>query len=493
MNQEERAKRWSNGESYNRYISAELQSFRKNAWKHQIGQHLEGRKGLEILDVGTGPGFFACILSEEGHHVTGIDSSGGMLEKARENAELLGVKPEFRKMDVNRLDFPDGTFDVVVMRNVTWTLEHPEAVYAEFKRVLKEQGILLIYDANWHMHFYDPEKMKRVREREERYFAKYGRREVVSGGDLEYFASAPLTRTLRPDWDRKTLENLGMQVQITEDVGRFVYEDWEKDLYGESPLFEICAVRGTQPETEKKMWHYWQNRAESFGFDSSGDGIQKMKERFGRYLPKERSRVLDIGTGTGIIALAVSMLGHEVTAVDLCSNMIEKAKENAEKFGQKIQFVCTAADELPFEDNSFDVIVSRNVTWVLPEPEKTFRNWSRVLKPGGLLIYQDANHYYYLFNEEARKHREQITELNGTPHGQDKEGKHDYSLCDDTALELPMSRLNRPSEWDKEELPKLGFDIIHEERFYPQNLLKYRIGTGYYTEFLIVAVNGKSE
>ena len=96
-----------------------------------------------------------------------------MLEKARENAERLGVEPKYLQMDVNRLDFQDQTFDVVVMRNVTWTLEHPEMVYAEFKRVLKEGGLLLIYDANWHMHFFDPEKMKRVREREARYLQKY--------------------------------------------------------------------------------------------------------------------------------------------------------------------------------------------------------------------------------------------------------------------------------------------------------------------------------
>ena len=76
MNKEERDRRWASGEGYNRYISSELDSFRKNAWKLQIGKHLNGRKGLEILDVGTGPGFFACILSEEGHHVTAIDSSG---------------------------------------------------------------------------------------------------------------------------------------------------------------------------------------------------------------------------------------------------------------------------------------------------------------------------------------------------------------------------------------------------------------------------------
>ena len=336
MNKEERDRRWASGEGYNRYISSELDSFRKNAWKLQIGKHLNGRKGLEILDVGTGPGFFACILSEEGHHVTAIDSSEGMLEKARENAERLGVEPKYLQMNVNRLDFQDQTFDVVVMRNVTWTLEHPEMVYAEFKRVLKEGGLLLIYDANWHMHFFDPEKMKRVREREARYLQKYGRREVVSGGDMEYFKTAPLTNTVRPDWDVRILNHLGMHVEITEDIGRFVYEEWEKDLYGESPLFEVCAVKSVKSDAEKNMWSYWQKRAESFGLDSSGKGIQNIQERFRRYLPERRAKVLDIGTGTGIIAISLSMMGHEVTAVDLCTNMLEKAGENARTYGQRI-------------------------------------------------------------------------------------------------------------------------------------------------------------
>ena len=65
MKKEEREKRWANGDSYNCYISKELSSFRKDAWKKQICSHFKGRTGLEILDLGTGPGFFACILSED--------------------------------------------------------------------------------------------------------------------------------------------------------------------------------------------------------------------------------------------------------------------------------------------------------------------------------------------------------------------------------------------------------------------------------------------
>ncbi len=241
MNRDERQKPWGDGEDYNRYIVSELSSFRKDAWKRQIGGHLEGKKGLRILDAGTGPGFFACILSEEGHKVTAIDYSENMIACARDNAGKLGVSAEFKKMDINQLEFQDEEFDVIVTRNVTWTLEYPQKVYKEWKRILKKSGLLLIYDANWHLHFFDEDKLKRVREREERYFRRYGKKEIVAVKNMEFFASAPLTSTLRPEWDKEILKNYGMSVQIQTDIGENIYEEWEKDLYGESPLFEICA------------------------------------------------------------------------------------------------------------------------------------------------------------------------------------------------------------------------------------------------------------
>ena len=244
MEKKERAKRWSKGEDYDRYIAEELNSFRKNAWKKQITDHFNGKKGLNILDVGTGPGFLACILAEEGHKVTAIDNSEGMLACAIKNAAALGVSPRFLMMDVNELSFQDNTFDVIVTRNVTWTLEYPERVYKEFKRILNPQGMLLIYDANWHLHFYDDELMKKVRQREQKYFEKYGKREVVCEDDKEYFDSAPLTRIFRPIWDIGILKDkMGMKVSVQEDIGQYLYEQWEKELYGESPLFEICAVK----------------------------------------------------------------------------------------------------------------------------------------------------------------------------------------------------------------------------------------------------------
>ncbi len=234
---------WENGDNYNRYITKELNSFRKDAWKKQICDHFPDGKQLRILDLGCGPGFFSCILSEEGHQLTGIDSSEGMLAWARKNAEYLGVSPTLCLMDINCLEFADETFDAVVTRNVTWTLERPVEVYRELKRILKKEGMLLIYDANWHAHLFDPEMYARVQKREQAHFEKYGVEEKIAGDYDEYLESAALTRIHRPDWDKNVLENdLKMRVTIEEDIGQHLYESWEKELYAECPLFEIKAV-----------------------------------------------------------------------------------------------------------------------------------------------------------------------------------------------------------------------------------------------------------
>ncbi len=66
--------------------------------------------------------------------------------------------------------------------------------------------------------------------------------------------------------------------------------------------------------------------------------------------------------------------------------------------------------------NSFDVIVTRNVTWNLPRPDLAYKEWLRVLKPGGVLYNFDADWYGHLYNEEKRsgyeKDRQQTEEQN---------------------------------------------------------------------------------
>ena len=127
----------------------ELANAMGTRWLEELQKHLPQGRPLEILDVGTGTGFFAILLGHLGHHVVGIDLTPAMLEEAKSQAQALGVTAEFLQMDAQALDFGDGRFDVVLSRNLTWTLPDPQKAYAEWLRVLKPGGILLNYDADY--------------------------------------------------------------------------------------------------------------------------------------------------------------------------------------------------------------------------------------------------------------------------------------------------------------------------------------------------------
>jgi ubiquinone/menaquinone biosynthesis C-methylase UbiE len=100
--------------------------------------------------------------------------------------------------------------------------------------------------------------------------------------------------------------------------------------------------------------------------------------------------VLDLGTGTGDIAIYFAEAGFSVTGVDISSEMIKQAKEHARENGHEINFECGDAENPRFEDSSFDIITMRNLLWTLPSPEKAIHEWKRVLKPEGKIILSDG-------------------------------------------------------------------------------------------------------
>ena len=81
--------------------------------------------------------------------MTGTDLTPQMVESAEKLAGEEQVSCEFLVMDAEKLEFGDDTFDVVISRNLTWTLPHPQEAYREWKRVLKPGGILLNFDADY--------------------------------------------------------------------------------------------------------------------------------------------------------------------------------------------------------------------------------------------------------------------------------------------------------------------------------------------------------
>jgi len=94
-------------------------------------------------------------------------------------------------------------------------------------------------------------------------------------------------------------------------------------------------------------------------------------------------RVLEVGSGPGHIASALAETGVEVTGIDFCAAMVEVARARY----PELAFQEANAEDLPFEDESFDAVVSSFVVHHLARPADAFREVRRVLKPGGRFAF----------------------------------------------------------------------------------------------------------
>ena len=114
---------------------------------------------------------------------------------------------------------------------------------------------------------------------------------------------------------------------------------------------------------------------------------------FGLEPLQEGEQVLDIGSGAGtdvfFAALQVGSTGH-VTGIDMTDAMIEKAQKNLELSSlSNVTFQKAYSEELPFEDETFDVVISNGVINLSPTKDTVFTDIRRVLKSGGRLMFSD--------------------------------------------------------------------------------------------------------
>lgn len=121
----------------------------KDAWLTFLRRVIGERPTTRVLDVGCGTGFITLLLAELGYHCTGCDLSSEMVATARQNAEEQGLSVRFEVGDAEHLAAADGSYDVVVNRNVLWTLPEPERAVREWQRVLAPGGRLVVIDGDW--------------------------------------------------------------------------------------------------------------------------------------------------------------------------------------------------------------------------------------------------------------------------------------------------------------------------------------------------------
>jgi SAM-dependent methyltransferase len=137
---------------------------------------------------------------------------------------------------------------------------------------------------------------------------------------------------------------------------------------------------GAHPDAVSSLRSYWDQDARTYdrfpehGAWSAGERAA-WAGALKRLLPA-CGRILDIGAGTGFLALAAARLGHQVTALDVSRGMLARLEQAAAEEGLEIETVHAPASEPP--PGPFDAVIERLVIWTLPDPVPTVASWRDV-------------------------------------------------------------------------------------------------------------------
>lgn len=154
---------------------------------------------------------------------------------------------------------------------------------------------------------------------------------------------------------------------------------------------------------------YWAVRADSYDA-GRGHGIAQNGERDAwldllnaRLGPGDGRSALDLATGTGEIALLMHAAGFVVTGMDFTEPMLERAMVKAATHDLPIRFLLRDVEHTREPDESYDVLVTRNLVWTLVDPSTALAEWYRVLKPGGRLLIVDGDHVSVTWADRLQK------------------------------------------------------------------------------------------
>jgi SAM-dependent methyltransferase len=252
----------SRADSYLYGVAGELSDDRGVAWRRVVvnaAQSVFASPGsvdesLHILDLGCGPGFFEVLFANLSCRIDAVDASPQMIARARQNlSEHSGQSKQcqvtFHTSDVSSLPFADNTFDLAIARNVTWLLLDPKAAYAEWLRVLRPGGMLLVFDGNWYRYLFHPDidAQRRADQAANSLEGWDESAQADAAEELEFEKTAkklPMSPVMRPDWDKEILGQLGAtSVEADEGIWRELWTESEQAYYRSSPMFLVKATK----------------------------------------------------------------------------------------------------------------------------------------------------------------------------------------------------------------------------------------------------------
>ncbi len=230
---------WSHrAEAFQAQRIREFGSEKHGRWLAEFSRYLPQGRPLRILDLGTGTGFFAFILAAEGHAAVGVDLTPDMIERARETAAILDLDAEFRVMDAEAPEFPPESFDVLVTRNLTWTLPHLREAYNEWYKLLKPGGVLINFDADYSAALEDEEE----HELPENHAHKLVPEALKAENDAITMEIGAYQQP-RPQWDVQLLVEAGFE-RVAVDMGVYkrIYAEID-EFFNPTPIFCIAAFK----------------------------------------------------------------------------------------------------------------------------------------------------------------------------------------------------------------------------------------------------------
>jgi len=142
---------------------------------------------------------------------------------------------------------------------------------------------------------------------------------------------------------------------------------------------------------------YYEAAAESYDGERFGCKCRKLVDRLFKEtiydLVKNKNTILDAGTGTGRFAQYFAGKGKDVIAMDTSESMLAKTRERIQKdrTGRKIKPIYGDIEEIPLGNKTVDAITCIHVLVHFENIEKAIREFARVLKPGGVLVFELAN------------------------------------------------------------------------------------------------------
>ncbi|MCF3933654.1 methyltransferase domain-containing protein [Acuticoccus sp. M5D2P5] len=389
---------------------------------------LRARGKESVLDVATGTGFHSVSLTEAGFQVTSADGSAAMLAKAFTNATARGLIMKTVQADWRWLNRDiNGKYDAIICLGNSFTHLHDESdrrrVLAEFYAALKHDGILILDQRNYdqmldhgfsskHKFYYcgDQVTAEPAHIDEGLLRMQYN----FPDGSEYTLNMCPI----RKNYTRRLLHEAGFQRVRTYGDFQETYQEAEPDFFvhvAEKSAMKIAKWGGVLAEGETDIrdvteTYYDSDDADTFYFtiwggedlhvglydntknirEASDTTVDTMADRLPNLGPD--ARVIDFGAGYGgAMRRLVKRTGCSAVCLNISDTQNDRNRHHIRRAGlaDKISVKHGVFENVPEEDESFDVVWSQDAILHSADRAKVLEEAYRVLKPGGYMIFTD--------------------------------------------------------------------------------------------------------